>query len=50
MEEDTSIRQIKDGIKEYIHYIPAVIYKNIIINDPNLYEQPKYYQNTDFFQ
>ena len=49
MEEDVSIRQIMDGIKDYIHYTPKVIYKNIIINEPNLYEQPKYYQNTEFF-
>ena len=36
MEEDVSIRQIMDGIKDYIHYTPKVIYKNIIINEPNL--------------
>jgi len=49
MEEDVSIQQIIDGLKDYIHYKPNVIYKNIIINQPNLYEQPKYYQNTEFF-
>jgi hypothetical protein len=49
MEEDVSIRQIMDGIKDYVHYVPNAIYKNIIISEPNLHEQPKYYQNTEFF-
>jgi O-acetyl-ADP-ribose deacetylase (regulator of RNase III) len=50
MEEDVSIQQIIDGIKDYIHYKPKLIYENIIINEPNLYDQPKYYQNTEFFK
>ena len=41
--------QILEGIKDYRDYTPTIIYKNIIINEPNLYEQPKYYQNTEFF-
>ena len=49
MEEDVSIQQIIDGIKDYINYNPKIINKNIIINEPNLYNQPKYYQNTEFF-
>ena len=49
MEEDVSIQQIIDGIKDYIHYKHKFIYKDIIINEPNLYDQPKYYQNTEFF-
>ena len=49
MKEDVSIQQIIDGIKDYIHYSPKLIYKDIIINEPNLYDQPKYYQNTEFF-
>jgi O-acetyl-ADP-ribose deacetylase (regulator of RNase III) len=49
MEEDVSIQQIRDGLKDYIHYKPNRIYKDIIVNEPNLYEQPKYYQNTEFF-
>jgi len=36
MEEDESIQQIIDGIKDYVHYKPKTIYKNIIINEPNL--------------
>lgn len=49
MEEDVSIQQIIDGINDYIHYKPQKIYQNIIIHEPNLYDQPKYYQNTEFF-
>ena len=50
MDEDVSIQQIMEGIKDYIHYKPNKIYKDIIINEPTLYEQPKYDQNTEFFQ
>jgi len=50
MEEDVSIQQIIEGIKDYIHYKPKLNYKDIIINEPNLYDQPKYYQNTEFFK
>jgi O-acetyl-ADP-ribose deacetylase (regulator of RNase III) len=50
MEEDVSIQQIIEGIKDYIHYTPKLIYKDIVINEPNLYDQPKYYQNTEFFK
>ena len=50
MDEDISINQIMDGIKNYTNYNPKKIYENIIINEPNLYEQPKYYQNTEFFE
>jgi hypothetical protein len=48
-EEDVSIHQIISGIKDYINYNPKVVNENIIINEPNLYDQPKYYQNTEFF-
>ena len=50
MEEDVYIQQIIEGIKDYIHYTPKLIYKDIIINEPNLYDQPIYYQNTEFFK
>lgn len=50
MSEDSSIQQIMDGIKDFIYYKPNIINKNIIINEPNLHQQPKYYQNTEFFQ
>jgi O-acetyl-ADP-ribose deacetylase (regulator of RNase III) len=49
MEEDVSIQQIIDGVKDYINYKPKVIYDDIIINEPNLKDQPKYYQNSEFF-
>jgi len=49
MEEDTSIQQIIEGIQDYKNYKPQIINNNIIINEPNLYDQPKYYQNTEFF-
>jgi O-acetyl-ADP-ribose deacetylase (regulator of RNase III) len=48
MDEEISIQQILDGIRDYSHYKPNVINHNIIIHQPNLYEQPKYYQNTEF--
>jgi O-acetyl-ADP-ribose deacetylase (regulator of RNase III) len=49
MEEDESIKQIIEGIKDYVNYKPKILNNNIIINEPNLYDQPKYYQNTEFF-
>lgn len=49
MSEDESIKQIIDGINDYKNYEPIIYSDNIIINQPNLYEQPKYYQNTEFF-
>lgn len=49
MNEDTSIQQIIKGINDYPNYNPIIINKNIIIKQPNLIEQPKYYQNTEFF-
>jgi O-acetyl-ADP-ribose deacetylase (regulator of RNase III) len=49
MDEDVSIRQIIDGLHDYSNYTPEITNKNIIINEPNLYDQPKYYQNTEFF-
>ena len=49
MEEDVSIQQIMQGINDYHDYRPTTIYRNIILNEPNLFDQPKYYQNTEFF-
>jgi O-acetyl-ADP-ribose deacetylase (regulator of RNase III) len=49
MKEDISIKQILEGIKNYSNYKPKIVNNNIIINEPNLYEQPKLYQNTEFF-
>lgn len=49
MDEETSIEQILQGIKDFKNYKPTIINKNIIIHESNLYEQPKYYQNSEFF-
>jgi len=49
MEEGESIQQILQGINDYRDYTPTTIYRNIIVNEPNLFDQPKYYQNTEFF-
>jgi O-acetyl-ADP-ribose deacetylase (regulator of RNase III) len=49
MDELTSISQILKGIDDYKSYKPIIMNKNIIINEPNLFEQPKIYQNTEWF-
>jgi O-acetyl-ADP-ribose deacetylase (regulator of RNase III) len=49
MDELKSITQILKGINDYKLYKPIIIDKNIIINEPNLFEQPKIYQNTEWF-
>jgi len=49
MEEDVSIQQIMEGINDYPTYNPTIINKNIVLHEPNLHDQPKYYQNTEFF-
>jgi len=49
MDEHNSMQQTLNGIRDYNNYKPIIINKNIIINEPNLLEQPKYYQNTEWF-
>ena len=49
MDEDTSIRQIMAGIRDYSHYTPRVVHHSMILYEPNVLDQPKYYQNTEFF-
>ena len=49
MSEDVSIQQCVSGIRDYTNYNPIIINDHIILNEPNLEEQPKYYQNTEFF-
>lgn len=49
MNENDTIQQILDGIHDYPYYNPKIINDNIIIHEPNLHDQPKYYQNTEFF-
>lgn len=48
MEIDISINQILKAINNYKNYKPTIINNNVIINEPNLYEQPKYYENISW--
>ncbi len=52
MDEDESIRQILQGIQDYVTYKPTWTSnengKIIVLAEPNLSEQPKYYQNTEW--
>jgi O-acetyl-ADP-ribose deacetylase (regulator of RNase III) len=49
MSVDESINQICDGIRDYKKYNPIKVNKNIILCEPNLRDQPKYYQNSEWF-
>lgn len=49
MTELNSIIQIIEGMNDYKLYNPTIINENIIIHEPNLLEQPKYYMNTEWF-
>ncbi len=49
MNVDESIDQIVDGIRDYQKYQPIIIDQNIILCEPNLQLQPKYYQNSEWF-
>ena len=49
LDETESIIQILAGIKDYKSYSPSIIDNNTIINEPNLDQQPKYYQNSEWF-
>lgn len=50
MDEDESIKQIMEGIADYKNYTAAkIVDKYTVVHEPNLHEQPKYYQNTEFF-
>lgn len=49
MDEEESIAQILKGIEDYKKYSPKTVNQNIIIHEPNLKEQPKYYQNSEWF-
>lgn len=48
MKEEDSIKQIINGINQYSTYRPSIIKTNIIINEPNLNDQPKIYENTEW--
>jgi O-acetyl-ADP-ribose deacetylase (regulator of RNase III) len=49
MEE--SAKQIMDGIRDFRNFgeVALVVDRNVVLCEPNLSEQPKYYQNTEFF-
>jgi len=48
MSEQESLKQILDGIRDYRDYKPTRLTKFIILAEPNLSDQPKYYQNTEW--
>ena len=50
MDISESIKQILKGINDYVNYKPTIINRNYIFNEPNLAEQPKYYQNLEWFK
>jgi O-acetyl-ADP-ribose deacetylase (regulator of RNase III) len=49
MSYNESVNQIMNGIKDYKNYNPKIINNDVIINEPNLLQQPKYYENSEFF-
>ena len=50
MSEEESVRQILQGFDDYHLYNANRINNDIIVKEPNLTEQPKYYQNTEWFK
>ena len=50
MEEEYCIQQMMEEINDYSKYTPQIVNENIILFEVNLYDQPKYYQNTEFFK
>lgn len=49
MEEDVAVQQMAEGIRDHKKYIPQWTTSFAVICEPNLLDQPKYYQNTEFF-
>lgn len=49
MEEETAVQQILLGIRDFPRYVPTWTSQNAVVHEPNLIDQPKYYQNTEFF-
>jgi O-acetyl-ADP-ribose deacetylase (regulator of RNase III) len=45
----TSIEQIRNGIRDYEEYNPIVVAPNIVVYEPNLLQQPPYYENSEWF-
>jgi O-acetyl-ADP-ribose deacetylase (regulator of RNase III) len=50
MTEEESIKQIMSGIEDYKSYNPKIVNSDIVIKEPNLNEQPKYYENTEWIK
>ena len=48
MSIECTVTQITKAINSYKYYYPHEIYKNVLINEPNLHEQPLYLQNSKF--
>lgn len=48
MDPEMSFNQMKKALNDYKAYIPQRVMKNVIICEPNLCEQPKNYENTEF--
>ena len=50
MTPSESFNQIINGIEKYNQYIPEYVNQNygVLICEPNLQQQPKYYQNTEW--
>ena len=49
MDEQDSFNQIIEGIRDYKLYEPKVINDWFIYKEPNLHDQPKYYENSAWF-
>jgi O-acetyl-ADP-ribose deacetylase (regulator of RNase III) len=49
MNETDSFNQIMDGIRDYKSYEPKIINDWFIYKEPNLHDQPKYYENSAWF-
>jgi len=46
---DNAVSQIIQGLQNFNNYIPEYIDTDVIICEPNLQEQPKYQQNSEWF-
>ncbi len=49
MTEEESFKQIINGINDYTKYKPSYCYPDIVLCQPNMSEQPKFYMNTEWF-
>lgn len=49
MDEEEAVQQMVQAIHDYPSYLPSWTTSQAVIQEPNLLEQPKYYQNTEFF-